>query len=416
MKNRSSFQKITEEEPGRILTEVIDRLSVANNLQNITEIVAEAARKLCSSDGSTFVLREGSQCYYVDENAISPLWKGSKFPLEACISGWCITRSETVLIPDIYVDSRIPWDAYRPTFVKSLCMVPIRSENPLGAIGNYWADSHTPTKEEVKLLQILANTAAVAVENLQLKKVLNDKSTAHLSREKELEMAIHSMVHDLRNPLAFIKGFAQLLQLHGGPQLNERSTKYVDSILKTCNQAAKQIDQMLALHRINTRSLMAERLNLSEMAEDLMRNKKINAEEGTLDVQIEPNLFVYADPFLIGVVLDNLFSNALKFTRQRSVREIKFGKVSQDQKFVTLYLRDNGIGFDPEAVPKLFHNFVRIHKESAYPGHGVGLVSVAKIIEAHAGSIRVDSKQNEGATFYFSLPFQNVMNQTSAKL
>lgn len=404
----SLAKKTSEEEPSQILTDVIDRLSMTSTLKEVTTIVAEAARKLCGADGATFVLKEGQQCFYVDENAISPLWKGNKFPLETCISGWSMIHRETVLIRDIYEDARIPWDAYRPTFVKSLCMVPIRSGNPLGAIGNYWAKTHTPTKDEVKFLQILANTAAVALENLELKRILMEKKSAHVSREKELEMAIHSMAHDLRNPLAFIKGFAQLLQIHAASQLNERTSNYVSSILKTCNQAAKQIDQMLALHRISTKSLMAELINLSELSLDWMKNTKINLGSGKIDLQVEKNLFVFADPFLIGIVLDNLFSNALKFTSQRSVREIKLGKKSQDGDYVTFFLRDNGIGFDASVVPKLFHSFVRLHKESIYPGHGIGLVSVAKIVEAHGGKITVESKPDEGATFYFSLPVKNV--------
>lgn len=406
MKKEKSLQIISQEESHQILTEVVDRLSLATSMKEITETVAEAARRLCGADGSTFVLKEGENCFYVDENAISPLWKGNKFPLDACISGWSMIHRKTVVIDDVYQDSRVPWDAYRPTFVKSLCMVPIRNEDPIGAIGNYWATTYTPTPEEVKYLQILANTTAIALENLELKRTLSEKVAAHSTREKELEMAIHSMVHDLRNPLAFIKGFAQLLQMHGASQLNERMNNYLNSILKTCNQAAKQIDQMLALHRISTKNLMAEIVNLSDLARDWAQNKKINAGQGTIDLQVEPDLVVYADPFLMGVVLDNLLSNALKFTSQRSIRVIKLGKHKQDEQFMTLYVRDNGIGFDPTAVPKLFHSFVRVHKENIYPGHGVGLVSVAKIVEAHGGSIRVDSIPNEGATFYFSLPFK----------
>jgi signal transduction histidine kinase len=130
--------------------------------------VRTGARQLTGADGATFVLRDGELCHYADEDAISPLWKGGRFPMSACISGWVMINQQSVVIEDIYADSRIPADAYRPTFVKSLAMVPIRTRDPLGAIGNYWATPHVPSSEEMKLLQTLADAAAVALENLHL--------------------------------------------------------------------------------------------------------------------------------------------------------------------------------------------------------------------------------------------------------
>lgn len=126
-----------------------------------------AARRLTGADGATFVLRDEGQCYYADEDAISPLWKGQRFPLEMCISGWTMLNRRPALIGDIYRDARVPHEAYRPTFVKSLAMVPIRTIDPVGAIGNYWAHHHEPSAAEVELLQALADSTAVAMENVR---------------------------------------------------------------------------------------------------------------------------------------------------------------------------------------------------------------------------------------------------------
>ncbi|HEY9629089.1 MAG TPA: GAF domain-containing protein [Coleofasciculaceae cyanobacterium] len=150
------------------LVQVIQRLTVARDLDAIMAAVRTGARQLTGADGATFVLRDGELCHYADEDAISPLWKGGRFPMSACISGWVMINQQSVVIEDIYADSRIPADAYRPTFVKSLAMVPIRTRDPLGAIGNYWATPHVPSSEEMKLLQTLADAAAVALENLHL--------------------------------------------------------------------------------------------------------------------------------------------------------------------------------------------------------------------------------------------------------
>ena len=143
--------------------------------------LGSAVRRLTGADGVTVVLREGGECHYADEDAIAPLWKGRRFPMESCISGWTMLQREPVAIPDIYADSRIPHDAYRPTFVKSLAMVPIREEDPFGAIGVYWEAQHTPTADEMQMLQVMAE-AAVVMRPLQrieqLKLALQDAADA----------------------------------------------------------------------------------------------------------------------------------------------------------------------------------------------------------------------------------------------
>ncbi|KAB2922441.1 MAG: response regulator [Dechloromonas sp.] len=148
------------------LVDVVQQLSGARDLATVMEIVKHAARKLGEADGATFVLRDGDLCHYADEDAISPLWKGMRFPMSACISGWTMLQRQSAVIEDIYADPRIPADAYRPTFVRSLAMVPIRQSAPIGAIGIYWARSHQPTARQLKVLQALADTTAVALENV----------------------------------------------------------------------------------------------------------------------------------------------------------------------------------------------------------------------------------------------------------
>ena len=160
--------KSTPHSPGALdLVDVIQRLSLARDLASVQDIVRQAARRLCGADGAAFVLRDGDECHYVDEDAIEPLWKGRRFPLEKCISGWAMLNRRPAVIEDVYADDRIPHDAYRPTFVKSLVMMPIRTLDPMGAIGAYWARPHQPTDEEVRLLQALADSTAVALENVR---------------------------------------------------------------------------------------------------------------------------------------------------------------------------------------------------------------------------------------------------------
>lgn len=158
------------------LLSAVQELSFAQSLEDVQMIVRAAARAITGCDGATFVLNDNDlYCRYVDEDAIEPLWKGLRFPQDICISGWVMRHRQPVIIPDIYADPRIPGDVYRPTFVKSLAMVPIRTMKPLGAIGNYWATPHVPTEVEVRMLQSLADSTSVALENIRMRDEIDQR-------------------------------------------------------------------------------------------------------------------------------------------------------------------------------------------------------------------------------------------------
>jgi two-component system CheB/CheR fusion protein len=145
------------------LPELSRKLSAACSLPDIMEIVTHAARVLIDSDGVTLILRDGDHCHYVEEDAIAPLWKGRRFPMSACISGWCMLTRRSAAIPDIYADPRIPHDAYRPTFVKSVAMVPVGSPEPFAAMGAYWAHRYVATDEDIDFLNLVAGVAAASL-------------------------------------------------------------------------------------------------------------------------------------------------------------------------------------------------------------------------------------------------------------
>jgi diguanylate cyclase (GGDEF)-like protein len=191
----------------------VQELSLAQELADVQRIVRTAAREILGCDGATIVLRDGDTCFYVDENAIARLWKGSRFPMEDCIGGWSMLHREAVVIPDVYEDDRIPHDAYRVTFVKSLVMVPIRQLDPVGAIGAYWAHERTPSNHEVSLLQGLADSTSVAMAHVQtiseLEQMVRDR-TAEL-RQANDEIRRLSMTDELTG-LHNLRGFNDLGQ------------------------------------------------------------------------------------------------------------------------------------------------------------------------------------------------------------
>lgn len=186
----------------------VQELSLARSLAEVQRIVRTAAREITDCDGATFVLRDEGHCYYADEDAISPLWKGKRFPMEVCISGWAMLNRDSAVIPDIYRDARIPHAAYRPTFVRSLAMVPIRKLEPIGAIGNYWSCKHQPSDREVSLLQALADATSVAMENVQVYSELEERvrdRTAELTKANEeiRQLAITDELTGLSNRRGF---------------------------------------------------------------------------------------------------------------------------------------------------------------------------------------------------------------------
>jgi two-component sensor histidine kinase len=184
------------------LVETIENLAGARTVEQIAAVIRSSARRITSADGVAFVLRDNDQCWYLDEDAIGPLWKGRRFPLTACISGWAMLNNQTAIIPDIYEDERIPHDAYRPTFVKSLVMTPVRSrEEPVAAIGAYWAERRQPRPDEIMKLQVMARATAAALESARLYASLNES----LERRQFL---LRELDHRCKNTLASVQSIA----------------------------------------------------------------------------------------------------------------------------------------------------------------------------------------------------------------
>jgi len=137
-------------------------------VDEIMKILAYVGQTMLGADNVTLVLRDGEHCHYVDERASTPLWKGERFPMSACIAGWCMTQRQAVSINDIYQDSRIPIDTYKATSVRSLAMVPLPQDQPIGAIGVHWSVMREASPEEMELLQSVANLIAMTMTRLEV--------------------------------------------------------------------------------------------------------------------------------------------------------------------------------------------------------------------------------------------------------
>lgn len=393
---------------GEILTRTVEQLATADTLERITEVVAHAVRQVMGADGATFVLREDGHCFYVDEDAIAPLWKGSRFPLESCVSGWTMRHRQVVQIPDIYVDPRVPHDAYRPTFVKSLAMAPIRSAEPIGALGAYWSVEHTATPAQVRMLEVLANSASVAVENLELRAAVVRRSSERDSaaaRADELEAAVLTMAHDLRSPLGAILGYAELLEDSIDPA-DQTALGFAETILSAGHRMADQIDRMLTIYRITNRPISPEPVDLTALGREVARDLVSQVSGRDVEIQVADGLEAIADPVLAHLLLENLLANAVKYTGRTPRARIELARSPDDEggPLATFVVRDNGDGFAPEDADRLFRPMTRLHTDAEFPGTGLGLASAARIVELHGGRIRAEGEKSVGAAFHFTLP------------
>lgn len=390
------------------LIQAVQELSMARDMATVMAIVRRAARALTGADGATFVLREGELCHYAEENAIAPLWKGRRFPMHTCISGWAMLHGRSAVIDDIYADERIPVDAYRPTFVKSLAMVPIRPNAPIGAIGNYWAYPHRATPEELQLLEALANSTSIALENIQLYSELEQRvaeRTAELvEANKELEAFSFAVSHDLRAPLRRIQSFSTILIEECSDRLGEEGQGHLKRVNRSAQHMEHVIDSLLTLSRTARVPVRREHVELSAIAAEVMAELALLNPERKLEFVCAPDLRVSGDPELLRLVMQNLLSNAWKFTVYQTRPHIEFGCDDSTPDGVQYYVRDNGVGFDMSLAGKLFTPFQRLHDQSEVAGTGVGLATVQRIIHRHGGRIWVDAKPREGACFYFTLP------------
>lgn len=397
------------------LVRVVQELSLAHSLDDITQIVRRAARELAHADGATFVLRDDDRCYYVDEDAVGPLWKGMKFPMSACISGWCMLHKEQVTIEDIYADDRIPHDAYRPTFVKSLAMTPIRKRDPIGAIGSYWADHYTPTPKELDLLSALADAASIAVANVSTLTELEHRIGALEKANHQLNRLTWMASHDLKEPLrnatlnaSLLK--AQILDLdhfgeavHRAGSQESRILKQLDLITASCGQANELIKELLEIARVENQEQSLRTVDLNEAVANVLPLLETNIDETGADIRYGDLPEVYADPVLLARVLQNLLSNAIKFHRQGEQPVIGI-EAEPSGSHWRIAVRDNGIGIEKDFQERIFDYFTRLHGKQEYAGSGVGLALCKSIIEGLGGEISVESEPDKGSCFYFTLP------------
>lgn len=257
--------------------------------------------------------------------------------------------------------------------------------------------------------ELLADLQAEVVERQQAEQraqVLNQELHQAIVElkavNKELEAFSYSVSHDLRAPLRSIDGFSQALLEDCLETLDKNGQDYLHRIRAATQRMGTLIDDLITLSQVTRSDMHKASVDLSQLAHRICTDLQQTAPERRVEWTIQPNLITYGDLALLKVVLDNLLDNAWKYTSTQSQAQIEFGAILQ-KGCLTYFVRDNGVGFDMSFTDKLFRPFQRLHRMNEFPGNGIGLATVQRIIHRHGGKAWAEGTLNQGAAFYFTL-------------
>jgi signal transduction histidine kinase len=238
--------------------------------------------------------------------------------------------------------------------------------------------------------------------NEQLEQRVHERTAQLQVINQELESFCYSVSHDLRGPLRAIDGFSEALSEELPEELNDDARRYMERIRAATQRMGQLIEDLLNLSRVSRQDFEPQPVDLSVITEEVVEALRMQEPDRQVDVSVWPGMDTEGDPRLLRVVLENLIGNAWKFTSKTESPRIEIGTL-RDGEHTVFFVRDNGAGFDMAYADKLFGAFQRLHAAGEFPGTGIGLATVQRIINRHGGRIWVDAAPGEGARFYFTL-------------
>jgi signal transduction histidine kinase len=250
--------------------------------------------------------------------------------------------------------------------------------------------------------EIQRRDAELLESHALLERRVTERTAQLESTNKELEAFSYSVSHDLRAPLRTIDGFSQMLQEDYKGRLDDAGRDSLQRVRAAAQRMANLIDDLLKLSRVTRAELSLEEVDISMLAQEVAEGLQKQSPGRTATFDIAPGLKARADSRLLHVVLENLLGNAWKFTAGRDTAHIRFGTTRRDDG-PTYFVRDNGAGFDMAYASKLFGAFQRLHDAREFPGTGIGLATVQRVIHKHGGHVWAEGETGKGATFYFTL-------------
>ena len=379
---------------------------------------------------------------YLQHQKLNKLDRSEQRSLPLGILNVTLRTGELVQLHNAQKEGDLQDDEYIQRYqVKSALCLPITYRDAqLGAL--YLENNLTSSafdKNRVELLQVLLTQAAISFENARLFSEVSDlntnleqkvkRRTDELSQvvdqlqaaNKELDAYARTVSHDLRAPIRFIRKYTEALkeELEFDHQLDDEKLFLVRKIMTSTNKMYELVTALLALSHVQQRNVERQKVNLSEIVDNFFEEMRERFPEQNVIVKGEKNIVVLADLGMIKSLMENLISNAWKYSSKKKQAEISFGQLEAGadippgvgvvpdkipENYAIFYIRDNGDGFQMESAKELFGSFQRMHTENEFEGTGVGLATGKRVIEKHGGTIWVEAYKGEGATFYFTLP------------
>jgi PAS domain S-box-containing protein len=302
------------------------------------------------------------------------------------------------------------------TGYESVGLIPLRSGNEI--IGLLQLNDHRKNvfnEATMPFFERMGSSIGIAIMrnkvkkelkelNIELENRISERTNQLLDSNKELESFAYSVSHDLRAPLRHVIGFSEKLESELKDKTNPEITRLTGKIKNSASKMSLLIDELLSYSRLGRTDLKTIKLSLNTIIENIIKEASDITKARKIDWKISQLPLVSADPTLIKLVLQNLVLNALKFTNKKKEAVIEINYEEKNKKEITFYIKDNGAGFNMQYADKLFGVFQRLHSTEEFEGTGIGLATVRRIIKRHNGSVWAEGIENEGATFFFTIP------------
>jgi signal transduction histidine kinase/CHASE1-domain containing sensor protein len=391
--------------------------------QNIRAICRLVAEEFADWFGVCLKERPDSQMTVAYDQS---LLSRSRPSLEAALNDGFLRRIFSVVEPttmDLAGSNDPDFQVLKDAHIHSVAIVPIMDR--LGFAGAIVAGriGLRFDEDEIRVLEEIASRTAMAADSIRLfrekereleerrkaealvrrlnenlEHIVQERTTELRATNQELEAFCYSVSHDLRAPLRSVDGFSKSLLEDYGEQLDDQARDYIGRVRSASHRMDELISALLNLSRITRLEIVRHPIDISQLAHVASEDALEGKDRDHYVVTVQAGMVAEADPKLIRVLLDNLVRNAIKFSAPSETSKIDIG---QDKK--GFFVRDNGVGFNPAYADKLFVAFERLHTQNEFPGSGIGLATVQRIVQKHGGAVWAESEEGKGATFYFTL-------------